>query len=434
MKHKIILIIAVIITTATFAQSRKLTLNETIELSIKNSGQLKGAEARIEEATAALKEAVERRLPDVTASASYLRLSHANVDLKTKPGSGGSQQSSPEISQVIYGMLNASLPIYAGRRIKYGIEAAQYLEKAAKLDAASQRPEVELNAINAYINLYKAGSIVSLVKENLETAKQRVNDYTNMEENGLLARNDLMKAELQQSNIELTLLDAENNLKLATVSTNLLLGLPENTILEIDTIAIANFKTEFKTLDDYEQSALQQRKELEALNNRTKAAGVAVKSASAEKLPSVALTGGYVAADIPGFVTVTNAINIGVGVQYSLSSLWKNKSKVEQAKARQKQSEIAEGILSDNIRLQVTRSYENYLLSQKKIEVYRKAIEQAAENYRIVKNKFENALATTTDVLDADVALLQAKINYSNAKADEVLAYNQLLQSAGELQ
>jgi outer membrane protein TolC len=120
-------------------------------------------------------------------------------------------------------------------------------------------------------------------------------------------------------------------------------------------------------------------------------------------------------------------------VQYSLSSLWKNKSKVEQARSRQKQIEITQGIVSDNIRLEINRTYQNYILSQKKIEVYQKAIDQATENYRIVKNKFENSLATTTDVLDADVALLQTKINYSNAKADAVLAYNQLLQSAGLL-
>jgi outer membrane protein TolC len=434
MKYSISILLALVLSSAVFGQPRKISLQETIELAVKNSGQLKGAAAKIEEATAALKEAVERRLPDVTASASYLRLGHPNVDLKTKSNTGsGTQQSSPNISQVAYGMLNASLPIYSGGRIRYGIEAAQYLEKAAKFDAESQRPEVEMNAINAYINLLKAGSVVALVKENLESAQQRLKDLSNLEQNGLLARNDLMKAQLQQSNIELSLLDAENNLQLATVSTNLLLGLPENTNLEIDSASIAPATTELKTLDSYEQTALQNRKEIEALNYQTKAATVNVKSAASEKLPGVALTGGYVAADIPGFVTITNAVNIGVGVQYSLSSLWKNKSKVEQARSRQKQLEINQSILTDNIRLQVNKAYQDYMLTRKKTEVYQKAIDQATENFRIVKNKFENSLATTTDVLDADVALLQARINYSNAKADVALAYNELLQSAGLL-
>jgi outer membrane protein len=65
--------------------------------------------------------------------------------------------------------------------------------------------------------------------------------------------------------------------------------------------------------------------------------------------------------------------------------------------------------------------------------VYNKAIEQANENYRITKNKYDNSLVTTTDLLDADVAQLQAQLNYAFAQADAVGAYNKLLQTAGLL-
>jgi len=80
----------------------------------------------------------------------------------------------------------------------------------------------------------------------------------------------------------------------------------------------------------------------------------------------------------------------------------------------------------------VNRVYLNWLSSQKKIEVYAKAIEQANENYRIVKNKYNNSLATTSDVLEADVAQLQARLNYTSARADAVVIYNQLLLVSGQ--
>ena len=89
--------------------------------------------------------------------------------------------------------------------------------------------------------------------------------------------------------------------------------------------------------------------------------------------------------------------------------------------------------MNDNVRLQVTQAYENYLLSQKKIDVYSKAVEQAQENYRITNNKYTNSLATTTDLLDADVAQLQAELNYQFSKADAAVSYNKLLQTAGQL-
>jgi outer membrane protein len=331
----------------------------------------------------------------------------------------------------LYGIANITYPVYAGGRIKYGIEAAKYLQQATQLDAEHERQQVQLNATNAFINLYKSKAVVELVKENLASSQQRVKDLTNMEKNGLLARNDLMKAELQQSNIELSLLDAENNWKLSNVSMDLLLGLPVTSIIETD--ANFNATATLTPVENFEQDAIQNRKDIAALALRTKAAGVAVKSVNAEKYPSVALTGGYIAANIPGFVTITNAVNIGIGIQYNLGSLWKNKAKVEQARSREKQLEISEGMLTDAVRLQVHQSYEQYLLSQKKIEVYQKAIDQATENFRIINNKYKNSLATTTEVLDADVALLQARLNYANAKADAVLAYNQLLITTGNL-
>ena len=74
-----------------------------------------------------------------------------------------------------------------------------------------------------------------------------------------------------------------------------------------------------------------------------------------------------------------------------------------------------------------------YLLSQKKTEVYKKAVVQAEENYRITKNKYDNALVNTTDLLDANVLLLQSKINLAVAKADVLLAYSKLLETTGTL-
>ena len=414
------------------AQNEKsISLNEAISLSLRNSKQLKNSQAKIEEATAALKEAVERRLPDVKVSGSWMWLSNANIDVKSKSNSGN-QSGSPDVSQAMYGIVNASLPIYTGGRIRYGIESSRYLAEATKLDADNDRQTVIQNTIEAYINLFKARSSVALVQENLAEARQRVKDFSNLERNGLLARNDLLKAELQTSNVELALLDAENNWKLANVNMNLLLGLPDQTELVPDS-AMMNQTFSLKSLDEYVQAAYQGRRDINSVELKKKAAETAVKATRAEFYPSVALTSGYIAADIPKVVTVTNAITFGPGLSYNIGSLWKTKSKVQQAEAKAKQAAIGQSMLKDEIRLQVNQGYLTFLSSQKKIEVYTKATEQANENYKIVLNKYNNSLATTTDLLDADVARLQAKMNFVFSKADAVVAYNKLLQSAGLL-
>jgi outer membrane protein TolC len=417
--------------------STTLTLQQTIDLTIKNSHVLKAATARNDAASARLKQAIENKLPNASVSGSYLYLANPNIALKTDAFSGGSdstgaKKSPPSVHQAMYGIVNVSLPIYAGGRIRYGIQSAKYLQQAMMLDAANDRESVILNAIDAYVNLYKAQATVNVVKENLRQSREQDSVFSRLEQNGLLARNDLLKSELHTSNVELSLLDAQSNLKTATVNMNLMIGYPETTLLKVDSTGFdENFSV--KTIDQYEQMALQSRKDIAALSFRRKSATTDISLAKSDLYPTIALTGGYVAANIPHLVTITNAANIGIGLKYNISSLWKTKSKIAEAKSKETELMANEAELSDRLKLQVNQSFENFLLSQKKTEVYQKAVIQATENYRITKNKYDNSLVNTTELLDANVALLQSKINLAVAKADVLLAYSKLLETTGTL-
>ena len=429
-------IVSVLLVMNMHAQDKKIiTLDEAIDLSLKNNHQLKTDQAKIEEATAAVKEATERRLPNASVSGTYMRLNSANFNLKTKSdssGGNGSGGGTPKVNQAAYGLLNVSLPIYQGGKIKYGIESSRYLAEAVKLDATDDRDEVVQNTIEAFANLFKAKSAVRLVKENLAQSQQRVKDFSNLEKNGLLARNDLLKAQLQSSNLELSLLDAENNAQLANLNMNLMLGLPNTTELMMDTTGIEK-KNDTRTLEEFVQAAKDNRKDMSALTLRKKAAETGIKLAKADMYPSLQLTGGYIAADVPRVFTVTNALNVGAGVSYNIASLWKTKSKIQQANAKVVQLTESQAMLDDNITMQVNKSYLALISNRKKIQVYTTAVEQAEENYRIVKNKFDNSLATTTDLLEADVAQLQSRLNYTLARADAFVSYHKLLQVTGTL-
>jgi len=417
-------------------ESRTVTLQEAIELSIKNSKQLKVSKAKIDEAVAATREAKDRQLPDAAISASYLRVNHPNLKIKTAGASGNDSNAiSPgNINQAMYGMANLSLPLFAGLKIRNGIESARFLEEAAQLDADNDRQEVILNTIEAYINLYKAELTVKLVEENLQQSRQRDTDFINLERNGTLARNDLLKAQEETSNQELTLLDAQNSNQLAIVNMNLLLGLPEKTQLKPDSASIVQeMQVKLKTIEEYEQLAFENRQDLKALDYRKKAAETSIKIAKGDYYPSIALTGGYVALDIPKFLRVTNALNAGIGVKYDLASIWKSGAKIQQAKAREQQLAASTELLDDNIRLSINKAYLDYMQATKKIDVLNKSVEQTTENYRISKNKYTNSLLTLTDLLDADVAQLRARVNLAFAKADLVIAYQSLLQKAGLL-
>ncbi len=440
MKQILLLLTALLLHFISLAQPQKtLSLDEAISRSLDASTQIKISESKTQQAALALQEAKEKRLPDFTVSGSYLRLQQPNVDLKLRLGGSAPQasgdantQSSVTINQAAYGIANISLPLFSGFQIKHGIETASLLKKVTQLDGEKDKEAVIANTIAAYSNLYKATMALHVVQENLKQSQSRLKDFSRQEENGLLARNDLLKAQLQQSNIELTLLDAENNLKLAAINLNLLLGFDENTTLVPDSASFLK-NADDKTYTDWETTALQNRADIQALDYRKKAAQTNIEAAKGAYFPSVALTGGYIAAYVPNFLTLTNALNAGVGLRYAPSSLWKAGTKVKEAKAKAEEVALNQDLMTDAIRLQVANAYQAFQSSNKKIEVYEKALEQARENYRIINNKYDNALATTTDLLEADVAQLQATLNYAFSKADAAVAFKNLQQSAGIL-
>ena len=437
MKKKIRNIFGILLFTVSISQisgqeTKSISLEEAIDLGIKNSKNLKIDEAKIEENSAQLVEAKNRQLPDFKLGASYLHLFSPNVDLKVNPGSSASGAGNIKVNNLMYGSANLTYPIFTGGRIKYGVKSAEYLIEASKLSAENDKNAIAYNISQAYNNLFKASQTIKVLEENLTASQKRDETFLKLENNGLLARNDRLKAQLQTSNIELQLLDANNNYNIANINMDLLLGLPETTVIKIDENYINNL-SENQQVSYYLNQAIQNRKDLQALDYQMKAANIGTKAAKAESLPSVAITGGYFAADVPGLVTITNAINVGVGVQYNLDNLWKKNSSLLKAQAREKQLAANNELLNDQIKLEINRDFQNSNLAIKKIEVYERALEQATENYRITKNKFDNGLANITDLLDADAALVGAKVNVINAKADASLAYKKLLQSSGIL-
>lgn len=429
-KNKITIMAFLSVSSLYFAQEKKLlTLDEAVQLGIQNSKNLKIDEAKIQEATANYIEAKNRQLPDFKLSGTALALANANVDLKIMPKTGG---SSPKANSAFLGQANFSLPLFAGGRIKYGIQSANYLIEAQKLSAENDKTAIAYNVSQAYNNLFKANQAIKMLEENLKASEARDKQFLKLENNGVIARNDRLKANLQTSNVELQLLDANNNYNIANINMDLLLGLPETTEIEVDPNYVSeNLAAENVTY--YMNAAQQNRKDVQALEYQQKAAALGTKAAKAENLPTIALTAGYVAADVPKILTVTNAANIGLGVQYNLASLWKKNSSLMIAQSREQQLAATNELINDQIKLEVNRDFQNSEFAKRKIDVYKKAAEQANENYRITKNKYDNGLATMTELIDADTAQVSANINVINAKADAALAYRKLLQTTGIL-
>ena len=440
MKNKALLFLMLFlfgISAAEAQQKISMSLHDAVAMALEKSDNVGLANAKSATKQYELQSVKNNRYPDLKVSGQYLRLTNANINLKssedasTTPGTTTEEKETPKVNQLILGQANLTMPIFSGFKLKNSIAASESLYKSEVANATYTKEEMALKVVEYYGDLYKAQQSVLLFQENLKSGEQRVTDFTALEKNGVIARNDLLKSQLQVSKIELSLADAEKNVKLLNYYLTTLLKLPEGTVIEVspDNIDPNLFNNTVKT----EAEALQSRKDLESVRYLSKASEANVKVAKAGYYPGFSFVSGYTALDLQNVVTVENAINVGVGVSYNLSSLFKNGKEVKAAKSKALEVQKQEAILTDHIKEEIVKAREEYELSLKKDKVYRQAVDQATENYRIVKDKYDNGLSDTNDLLEADVEQLGAKINLTYAKANVALTYYELLQTSGQL-
>jgi outer membrane protein TolC len=410
-------------------EKTSLTLDEAIHLAWTKSNEVSLANTKVATKKYELQSIKNNQYPDLKVSGQYQRLAKASVNLKINKSSNS--EPMPVVDQLMIGQVNASVPVFAGFKIQNSIKVYDNMYQAETATASQTKEEIAMKVINSYASLYKAQKTIELLKENQKSAQQRATDFGELEKNGVIPRNDLLKSQLQVSKIQLSIDEATTNLNIVNFSLVTLLKLPVETKVEVRESDFANFQMD--NVPTNEAPALQNRKDLEAIRFQEKASQANIKMAKSAYYPAISLIGGYTALDLKNVVTVQNAMNFGVGISYDLSSILKNGTLVKLAESKSLEVQNSEAVLTDYIKIQVQKAIEDYQLALKQNVVYGQAVEQSAENYRIIKDKYDNGLSDTNDLLEADVEQLGSKINKALARANIIQKYYELLSVTGQL-
>jgi outer membrane protein TolC len=410
-------------------QKSSLTLDQAVQMAWSKSNDVILGNTKVNTKKYELQAAKNSQYPDLKIAGQYQRLTKASIDLKLNQN--GSSQAPPIVDQLILGQVNASLPVFSGFKIQNSINVSENLLQAESAIASQTKEEIALKVVEYYASLYKAQKTLEILKENQKRAQQRAFDFSELEKNGIIPRNDLLKSQLQVSRVQLSIDETDKNIKIINYYLVTLLKLPLETKLEVREGDFLNFRMDNIPTD--EKPALENRKDLEASKFEEKASLANVKIAQSGYYPSITIIGGYTSLDLKNVIVVQNAMNFGVGVSYDLSNILKNGNMVKLAESRSLEVQNSQEILTDNIKIQVHQAIENYDLSLRQSQVYIQAFDQASENYRIVKDKYENGLSDTNDLLEADVDQLSSKINTTLAKANIIQKYYELLSATGQL-
>jgi outer membrane protein TolC len=251
------------------AQEKKgLTLNEAINIAISKSSAIALATAKADTKNYESKMMKNNLYPDLRASGQFLQLSNANIS--SNLSSNSSNSSAPiAVNQVMLGQISTGLPLFEGFKLENSVKASKYLYSSEKAKLEQNKENVAMEIIENYANLYRSQKAVILITDNLKSAEQRVTDFSALEKNGIIARNDLLKAQLQQSKVQLALDEAYKNVSVYNYDLITLLKLPADFKIDIDENQFGN-QQPINTMNDV-QVALKNRKDLEAIHFLQKA-------------------------------------------------------------------------------------------------------------------------------------------------------------------
>ena len=413
-------------------ESKIITVNEAVSLGLANSKSLALTKNKVAEAEAAYQQVLDKSLPSANVSGIY---NHAEIPNNVLQLGPGDPIKLPKRADAFIGTLSVQELIFAGNKLKYAKESADLVKKIASLDVEKDEDEITLSIISAYLNLYKLDASKSVLEQNIKSLDTQLYQTQRFFEQGIVTKNEVLRIQLQKSNVELASLDIDKNRNIVNYNLVILLGLPKLTIIKTAVLPLDFSNT--TTLETYEDLAVNNRVELKQIDYQTQMIGKNISSIKANKLPTLAAgLGAYYVNPSGRFIPNQNQfvtpITLGATLSWNIGSLWTTKNKVAEASIKQQGPLIKKGLVADEIMSAVNQNYQTYLQSVKKIALLNTAISQATENDNIVQSKYENSISPLTDRLDANSQLFQAKINLELAKADAQIAYYNLLNSTGK--
>ncbi len=438
MKSLFAVLIAIISFAAPLSaqQTALLTLDQAIQIGLEKSRGLHSSLMKVQYADSKSSEADALLLPSVKFNGGYARLSDVPPSQVSLPFLPQPITLSPSVLNNYNLKVTVQQPLFTGFKLQRTADIAEYTANATQKDFEKDKSDLIFNIKNAYWNLTQAIELHKVVDENVEQMKGHLKDVQSWQGQGMITTNEVLKVQVQLSDAKLRQIDMRNNVQLARISFNSLLGLSLDTEIQLAT----NIKHEPRKFDGLSvllQQAIERRPELKSMEYKIKAGDAAVSIARSNWFPQIYLTGNYYSSRpnqrfFPAQDAFKDTWDLGVAMSFDVWNWGTTVHQTDQAKAQLSQAEDGLAQLKDGVTLDVTRNYLNLLRAKERIGVAEQGVAQAEENYRVTNAKFKQGLSLNTDLLDAELALLQSKTNYTQSLVDYELAEAGLERAIGE--
>jgi outer membrane protein TolC len=437
------------------ADSLDLPLSRALELA--RSGEEVGLAARrVDAANAAIGSARSAGLPSVRLNSTF---SHTYENARAQ--AVGQIFNQPNTYNA---NLTLNVPLFQGGRVVQGARAARSLREAATAEMTDVEQDVTLQTLNAYLAAQLADRLVAIQESNLSLAEARVRQAEQFEAAGRGSRYDVLRARVERSNLEPTLIQARGSRDLALLElrrlTNLSAEQPLRLSTQLDPATVRSVAEQMAGAAIADSAALDALPGVRAARLRAQASDATARVASAAQLPTVSLNfvNGYQAfplewrvpfqggalepVDCPAGSTPDRVCtqqnggwfsdrSLQLAVSFPLFDGMRGRNDVRQARAQAAIADLQAQQAWENARADAAVARTELDRARATFAAVTQTVAEAEEAFRLASLRYSRGLGTQLDVSDAQLALLTARTNEARATYDLYLASAGLARALG---
>lgn len=416
--------------------SAQLTFEEAKKILLEKNGLLKSYSEEVNSATFRLEQARSGFMPKLNISETFISTDEPATAAFSKISQGDftpaymAKMADPDRVKNFETKIELIQPIFMQGKVYFGFKQAEEMRKASQKTFEAVKQELLYNLVRAYYGKALADKSVEVAEKSLVRTK-RYRDLTeDFYKNGLLVKSDLLVAESRVNLNESYIAEAKKQVEVAQANLQRLLDSDENYYVVWSEIGLRVDKD----LDEYIKLALENRKDLKALEDFAKVQDLEYKKNRWNYYPEVVAFANYKMNDNSFLGDSGKGFTVGAMVNFNLFNGFMDKNKISEEKSKKLAIDYKVIDKRNEIKSEVKDAFYSVKAAEKKIDAMKRSLEAAYAALSITENRFKEGLAKITDLLDREVDVKNAELALYMAEYELIESKTKLYKASGILE
>jgi len=377
-----------------------LSLDEAVAMALNQNPQIKIAVKGEEKAAANLDAAKGANGFSISASSNFSISDGAEQNYANANSNG----------------ITASMPLYTGGKNELNINSKKDAITTSELNTARTQEDIVLDTIKAYYDILEAKKTVDVDQQSVDNYQAHLTSVQQLYAAGSKARVEVLRSDVELSNARQTLIKAQNAYDIAVSTLKNIIKMDRDEPLSLtDDFSYRVFDKDMYSCLDY---AMANRKDLQAAKLAVTVAERDIDIAAADKKPQVDVSIGtsWDKQVLPSASDYN--YTAGVSASWNLFDSNVTNSNIKAAKVAVEEAKLELEKEQDDVDLAVRQAYLNMKEAEKRFTSTDRAVQQAQEDNYIANEKYKAGEGLMLDIIDAQLALSTAQLNYISAQYD----------------